>query len=463
MFRKRLAIARLEVNSIQYTLIEKTWISGRIAEEGRWRPEPETSLPDMLVKELQRKEVGMVRLELPLDNVVIHMIEMPAIKRADIKKAVPFELERKMPIALDNFYWSFSILESGAAETKVLTAGIRRNYLAPFFKRLSESGIAIASVELGSLSFLAQVRPEDDVFYLGLNENSLDMVVIKQGKPAMLKSVERPSSAESSLEAIAGAVRNDIEQYQCNRVEVYGSVDKLELEKIGALLPAGVSSLGHAAARAIIAEKLGALLTVKVSPAKDRKNGLATKATPPGPFKLDMFPAELRKKRDLHNVILAVLLVGMAVSFYLQGYEKSRKDRLALKEINQELGELRDKVGEKVEEISGSLKEHEKVLGSLMVLRPYFSNRNRPIVAIQELNLIIPRNTWLVSFTMDTKGKIEIDGYSSHSSELVRLIEKSDKFTGVEMAGPIRIQQLGEHFSIRMYWEENSESGKGRK
>ncbi len=459
MFSKRLAIARLEPDSIRYTLIERSGISGRVIEEGRWRAEPETSLPDILVKGLQAKDVGMVRLELPLNNVVIHVIEMPAIKKhSDIKKAVPFELERKMPISLDNFYWSFSILESGGERTRVLTAGVRRKYLSAFIERLSKGGIATGSIELGALSFLGKLKPADDVFYLGLSENSFDLTVVKQGRPAMLKSIERSSAPEASLEAIASAIRRDIEQHQCDRVEIYGPVDKFELEKIGALLPTSVSSLGHTAARSIIADKLGEFLPVKVSPVRDLKNDSAIgKRTPSGPFRLDLLPDGLRRKRDPHNIILAVLLACLMVSFYFQGHEKTRKDSLALEEINRELGELRERIGGKVEEVSGTLKEHEKVIRSLMVLRPYFSGRNRPIVAIQELNKVIPENTWIVNFIMDGKGKLEIDGYSTHSSDLVRLIEKSDKFTGAEMAGPIKMQQLGEHFSIRMYWEDASE------
>ncbi len=458
MFRKNLVIARLEPDSIGYTLIEKRGISCRVVEEGRWRSEPETSLPEILVKELQAKEAGMVRLELPLNNVVIHMLEMPAIKRADIKKAIPFELERKMPIALDNFYWSFSVLESGGDKTKILTAGVRKRYLSPFIECISKAGIVIGSIELGVLSFLGKLKPADDVLYLGLNENSFDLTVIKQGLPAMLKSVEKLSAPEASLEALANVVSRDIDQYQCKRVELYGHIDKDELEKIGALLPAGVSSLGHTAARSIIADKLGALLPVTVSPVKNSKNGGAIgRKTPAGPFRLDILPEGLSRRLDFHNIILAILLACLMVSVYFQGHEKARKDRLALEEINQELGELREKVGGKVEEISGTLREHERILRSLAVLRPYFSNRNRPFIAITELNKIIPKNTWIVNFIMDAKGKIEIDGYSTHSSDLVSLIEESDKFTGAEMAGPIRMQQLGEHFSIRMYWEDGSE------
>lgn len=458
MFSKRLAIAQLEFDSIRYTLIERKGVSGRVVEEGRWSAEPETSLPDTLVKALQAKEIGMVRLELPLNNVVIHVLEMPAIKRTDIKKAVPFELERKMPISLDNLYWSFSILESGVDRTRVLTAGVRRKYLSPFIESLSKAGIAIGSIELGALSFLGKLKSVDDVLYLGLNENSFDLTVVKQGRPAMLKSIERPSAPETSLETIAGAVRRDIDQHKCDRVEIYGPVDKFELEKIGALLPTSVSSLGHTAARSIIADKLGALLPVKVSPVKDLENGSAIgRRTPSGPFRLDILPDGLSKRRDPHNIILAVLLACLMVSFYFQGHEKISKDRSALEEINRELVELRERVGGKVEEVSGTLKKHERVIRSLMVLRPYFSGRNRPIIAIQELNKIIPKNTWIVNFIMDEKGKLEIDGYSTRSSELVRLIEESDKFTGAEMAGPIKIQELGEHFSIRMYWEESSE------
>jgi len=459
MFSKRLAIARLESDSIRYTLIERSGISSRVLEEGRWSTEPETSLPDILIKELQAKEVGMVRLELPLNNVVIHTLEMPAIKRSDIKKAVPFELERKMPISLDNFYWSFSILESGGNKTRVLTAGVRKKYLSPFIDRLLKGGITIGSIELGALSFLGKLKPDDNVLYLGLNENSFDMTVIKQGSPAMLKSIERSFvDPENLLETVASTIRHDIEQHQCERVEIYGPIDKFELEKIGALLPAGVSSLGHTAARSIIADKLGEFLPVKVLPVKDQKNGSAIgKTTPSGPFRLNILPTELRKKQDPHNIILAVLLACLMVSFYFQGHEKIKKDKIALEEVNRELVEIRKRVGGKVEEVSGTLREHESVLRSLMVLRPYFSGRNRPIIAIQELNRIIPKNTWIVNFVMDEKGKLEIDGYSTNSSDLVRLIERSDKFTGAEMAGPIRMQQLGEHFSIRMYWEDSSE------
>ena len=432
---KRGAIVRLDESAFPYVLVNAGTPAEQGGDHGVIRPEEgensteRLSPADAVCGFLKDRKVNWVTLELPMTRAVVYILDLPPMKTADARKALPFEFERKLPVPLENFFWSYSFLQSGRDGYRVFAAGVTKSFLTPFLEAFREAGIVIRGVELAAFRFHARQVTGRDLVSVGLGEDTVDLAVLKEGKPVDLKALELPPDPEVAPRILSRTLEREVELCQCTEVWLYGK-DRPDL-------------------RTALESLTG--IQLKVGERVSREGAKTQK----GLFFLDVLPDTYRVRRNPHNIILGVLMVLLVVAFYFQLTVKARIDEKALADVTRELSALR----ESVDSVSGPLKERESVFRSLRVLRPFFSDRNRPFVALRELSRLLPKDTWLVNFDMDEKGKIEIDGYSSRSSELLALLEESPRFTGVEMAGPVIVQPMGEHFSIRMYWEQVSHEG----
>jgi len=431
MSRRREAVVRIEPEGLRYALIEG--LGRRVVREGLWTlpaeqeggsSESPAGLPERLVESLRKAGVGRVRLELPLGRAVIHLLDLPPMKRRDVGRAVPFELERRMPIPLDHFFWAHRVLRADADGVRVMTAAVRRNLLSPYLDALKEAGIEARSIEFTLLRRLASASAKEAALYVEKSGSAFDMVLASGGGIVLARTFEAPFAPEQALAAFAAEARRELKTHGCARLVLCGEEAAADAGALRELLPEEIR----------IETETASGLTPAASPKRHR---------------LDILPDAYRFRRDYHNVALAVLAVLLLLVFLAPGLLRDLRDRQALERINHEVEEL----GGRAEAASGTLREQERLFRAVRTLRPYFNDRLRPFAALEELSRIVPENTWLVNFAMDEKGKIEIDGFSSASAELVGLLEDSPFFAEVELAGPVIMQEPGEHFAIRMYWE----------
>ena len=64
-----------------------------------------------------------------------------------------------------------------------------------------------------------------------------------------------------------------------------------------------------------------------------------------------------------------------------------------------------------------------------------------------ELSKIIPKDTWVKKIRFKKKN-IEINGISKNASQLVPIVEKSEKFRDTHFVGTIITESVGEKFTI---------------
>jgi general secretion pathway protein L len=431
MFPASRALVFIDRDSIRFA-VERSMISGGgIVDECVCAPSDDRPLPvtEIMVQELKARKIDRARLFLPLGMAVVQMFEMPPMKRSDAKRAIPFELERYLPISLDSFYWGYRIIEKRSDATRILAVCVRRSLLDPYMNALIASGITILSAEIAAFRFHCKRRSDAETACLGVNGSDFDFMIFRSGKPVVLRSIERSPMSELLYESLARSISRDMEQHGCKRIAIHGVRDGFEPAKLAGIL-------NVAAFR--VEENRSTLYTRRVPlPFKRRGSGI------------DLLPAGFRGKRDYHRMLLSMFVVSLLFTYSLQHHEQSRKETMALAEIDRELAELK----QTVKRASEGSKEREAAIRSLAVLRPYFAEANAPFRALQELSRLIPSDTWLSGFSMDEKGKIEIDGFSARSSELVGIIAGAEMFSGVEISGPIMVQEQGERFSLRMYWK----------
>ncbi|MGW8321818.1 MAG: hypothetical protein ACWGSD_09735 [Thermodesulfobacteriota bacterium] len=225
---KRGAIVRLDGAAFPYVLTDKEALGAPDRGRGVIRPEQggeaagDKPAPLLLTGFLKERKVEWVLLELPLDRTVVSLLELPPMKIADARKALPFEFERKLPVSLDNFYWAYSFLESGANGVKALAAGVPRSFLTPFLEALQAAEIVVRSVELGALRFHALQATGPDVLSVGMGEDTADLAVIKGGRPLDLKALELPPDPDLHPVMIAKSIEREAELHRCREVWLYG-------------------------------------------------------------------------------------------------------------------------------------------------------------------------------------------------------------------------------------------------
>jgi hypothetical protein len=98
--------------------------------------------------------------------------------------------------------------------------------------------------------------------------------------------------------------------------------------------------------------------------------------------------------------------------------------------------------------------EQRKKLESLQsdgrVLLDFLGRSNAAIRALRVLSEVLPKDAWLVSFSADEKGKVEIEGFTKRTSDLVMAIEKSGAIRNVSFSSPIVAKDGEERFSLKL-------------
>jgi len=313
MFPRKEAVVRIEKDGIRYAFAEGV-LGGRFSEEGVWDSvsdpgdEAPPALPDLLTTGLRKNGVQRVRIELSLERAVLHLLDLPPMKKADARRAIPFELERRMPISLENFFWSWVILRRDSGGIRVLAAAVRRTSISPFLESLSAAGILIASVEFSLLRTLLAGRREDGL-YVEKTASGIDMALLSKGELVLAKTFEADFAGEQQIMAYGNAVAQELEAFHAEKVVFRGHRIAEDAERIR--------------------ERLSGSVLVETD-----ESGLLSRGRVSRSRKLDVLPEEFRVRRDVHKSLLVVLVTLVVLIFILPGILREMKNRQALDEVN---------------------------------------------------------------------------------------------------------------------------------
>jgi len=168
------------------------------------------------------------------------------------------------------------------------------------------------------------------------------------------------------------------------------------------------------------------------------------------PVHVDLLPAERQKKHAqwilLPTYALAaanLLLLGMLAlrGPIQQSWFASRLDR----EVSRLEPEVR-----KMKKIEEQKKDCERRVALMIKAR---KTNERVLEAINELSTILPKEAWVMDFTL-RNGAIEIYGISDSAASLPQIIVNSPRFRGAEFVAPIARDSNGkEVYRIRMQLE----------
>jgi hypothetical protein len=356
-----------------------------------------------------------VVIGLPLKNFSHQMIEMPAMSRPDMMRALRFELEKYLPIAVDEYMFDFVSMPREKGRAAVLVFSIKKEVVNRIAGYAKEAEMEVLSIRAGtavSLSNLMAVADEKDIsgLFVNITGSACELVGLKNSLPVHVK----------------GLPMGD------------GVAD--EIERLSVLYPGKIYFMGDAEP-SIIEKFDGRKFEMPAA------NALALSEVKRMRYPLNFLPPDLvRRKPDPYPFIIGGFAAATLLLYLLTGMVGYYKDWRALRSIEAKRAAIRSKE-------AGMLKERKK-LESLQsdgrVLLDFLGRSNTAIRALKELSDVLPKDAWLVSFSADEKGKVEIEGFTKRTSDLVIAIEKSRAIRNVSFSSPIVAKDGEERFSLKL-------------
>jgi hypothetical protein len=355
---------------------------------------------------------------LSLQNFSWRTIEMPQMKRPDMKRALSFELEKYLPLPMDEYTFDFIVIGSGKTTpnmVKVLVFSVRKEILSALQKIANEAGVEMLSVRCSTTDILCGVRDISgekrlDGVFVNSSDDGYEIAGLHDSMPDYIKKVPKTVDVKEVIEELVMRFPG--------RVYVTGPVDP------------SVTGRFNSRKFQLPTPDLFAASFVK-KPYID----------------LNFLPTEyIKQKKDYYPHIIGGLAAAVVVVFFLTGVVAYVKDRSALKRVESKISVLRSKASGVIE----TQKKLELLRSSRDALVSFQNKSNFSIRVLDIITETLPHDAWLINLSIDEKGKVEIEGFASKTADIVVALERSKAFKNISFSAPIISKDKQERFSLKM-------------
>jgi len=413
----------IDSRSLSASLIDSTFRSVKhIRSERLVLPENREERNNVMLATLAKWQQELlptgVVIGLPLQNFSWRSIEMPLMKKADMKKALFFELEKHLPLPMDEYIYDFLVTDNGKTVpnmAKVLVFSIKKDILNGFLKIVKEAGMEILSVRCSTTDILCGVMDiagEKRLEGISVNatDDAYEIAGLHDSRPVYIKRVSKTADVKDEIDTLAI-------QYP-GRLYVTGPMEqavtgKFNSRKFQVLTP----------------DLLAASFLKKT------------------PLNLNFLPDELiKEKKDYYPYISGGLAAATILVFLLTGVVTWDKDRHALGEIESKIAAIKSKASGIIE----AQKKLDLLQNDRRVLLDFQNRSNLPVRVLSTLSKALPSDAWLMNLSIDDKGKVEMEGFTKKTANLVVALEKSKAFSNISFSAPIISKDREERFALKM-------------
>ena len=165
------------------------------------------------------------------------------------------------------------------------------------------------------------------------------------------------------------------------------------------------------------------------------------------PYSINLLPAEKRSETSRWMWVPAYVLVGVNLILLLAlGLRKPIQQEMFSRSLKQEVRRLEPEV-RRIKQVEAEMGTYQK---RTELLTNFKMSTAANVGALNELSKLLPKNTWIMSFTLKEQ-IVEIVGLSDEASRLLQTLDDSPHFRNAEFTAPITRDSLGkEVFRIRM-------------
>jgi len=409
--------------SLNASLVDSTFRSVKHIKAERMvlpesREERNTVILEALTKWQKELMPAGVVIGLPLQNFSWRTIEMPSMKKSDMQNALYFELEKYLPLPMDEYLYDFLVTGSGKTApnmVKVLVFSIKKDILTDLLKLVKEAGMEILSVRCSTTDILCGVMDISgekslEGLFVNVADDSYEIVGLHASIPVYVKKVPKDVRVKDEIAALAV-------QYP-GKLYIAGPMDQ------------SVASEFNGRKFQVLTPDLLASSYVK----KTFLN-------------LNFLPAEfVKEKKDYYPYIIGGLAAATILIFLLAGVIAWYKDWSTSKEIETKIAAIKSKASGTIE----AQKQLDLLQSDRGVLLEFQNKSNVAIRVLSTLSNTLPKDAWLMNLSIDDKGKVEMEGFTAKTSNLVVALEKSNAFKNISFSAPIISKDREERFALKM-------------
>jgi len=403
---------------VEYMVLKKTARSLVVEEKGTLASSLKEGDVELFRQEMfslkEKFRFTEARVNLPFRYFQTPVLELPVTRKQDIESALPFELEEHLPLPVDEYVYDHKIIEKTGGAVRVLTLCIGKKYVTGLIERFAEAGIEVSSIRCGVMERLSSaiaIKGQSSFILIDSDQTDTTLVVVKEGKFISARHFARVEAMSSELST---------------------QRDKHGIENI--------FLTGEPSAE--VREITGTPGETQVTPGKKKlRKGL---------FDLEVYSLKSREWSIAEKKKLVVLILVLSVLFSVSGFFwPVYKDYDALRKVDRQIDKIKEEATGLFEMREGleAKKEQLKFIEEIM------ATRDIPLVVLSELSSSLPDNVWLIGFSIDEKGFVELKGFAEDTAKLVEMLERSEMFRSVGFSSPLLTSGDKVRFSVRMELE----------
>lgn len=413
-----IAILKLSHNAYQIGVLKKGF-SGKLVElkdevEGEDRTNLSEKLRDDLAGIARTYNIKQCYLSLPFQCVTAFILNLPLRKGGEIRKAVPYEIEDRLPLSINEYIVAFDILEQKGRYSDVLVMVVPKKDIEQYIDICNEVGVNVKGVRITFVEMLndfirTHKLKDKKVVFIYKDSKSYSAALLDDGKIQALRHFRSP---EFLIKYLEGMVKEELFFY-------YSGPDNP---------PSEIMSCER------IEYDFRTLSETIVSRQKKVRIDFYITAEPVYTHRY------LVGVTSLAMLSLLLYLFSVLIPYYLD-YRELTDLQKRIKAIETEASDVLN--------MNRELDDVNRRLSELVVLK---NKRARVIESLSALSKAIPEHSWISMFKYNGQ-TINISGFSERAIDILKSLEASDKFRNVRFSSPIVTMKNRERFVIRMEME----------
>lgn len=383
---------------------------------------------------------------IPRAQAMVRTIDLPLAVKEDLGSALTYEMERYVPIPVEDVVFDYQILSEDKARNRLtlLLTVIKKNDLAPYLDLIRECGIGVSGLEIRSTalvnlvsSSLKTIAADETQTLVYIDDHGFEINRVAGRRLTASKSVKTGSDPDT----VYGRLKAEIE-----RSDVSGGRPD-DPPPVWICGPGLNRPLG----RGLTEAPDGSLQVISPDSCRVPSQelmvsaGLAMKGVHEVPMQVNLLPREMRKRPGKMGVYTMMILCVLAVlSAMTWGAGSYVRQRMTVDALNTEIRRLsRD-----ISSMDSIKVESDRIQQQVDYLVQLEQERVNVLDVLKSLTLKIPETAWINDFSFNKKG-VQIDGFAESASQLIPFIENSPLFQDVAFLSAITKNKAGkERFRI---------------
>jgi len=146
-------------------------------------------LNDWLSRDGRKVRSSFMVVSLPEEKSYVRLLQLPKIKREDVRGAIRWEIEANIPVPMDELTYDYEIIEPAGASNEdhvdVLVVAFHKKIVESYVRVLKSAGIRVAAMELESQAIVRAIRHrhKDNLVraVADVGRNRISLTIFSQG------------------------------------------------------------------------------------------------------------------------------------------------------------------------------------------------------------------------------------------------------------------------------------------